>query len=370
METKETSERNYGIEWLRMISMFMVVLLHINGHGGILGNSQNSNLWLISNILEALCIIAVNLFALTTGYLYFNKKIKIKNILNLWLEIFFYSVGIAIVFYAFKLETFDLKEFLKFCFPIYSEQYWYFKAYFFLFLLMPLLNIVINKTSKKKLLSFIFVFFISLMLFCVQGDIINLLGGYSTTWLAFLYLVGGAIGKYKLAIKIKGKQVRAYVYLLLYIFVVALSLLCGYFVMQFRGVSQICITSYISVFNTLGCVFFFLFFINIKFQPNKIISFLSKTSFGVYLIHEHAFVRAHCMTNRFMFVLEYNPFVALLIILGSALAIYLACSLVEFARQMLFKLCRVNKATSWVDKKLCDIYDKIKIEEDVNINKD
>lgn len=76
METKETSERNYGIEWLRIISMLMVVLIHINGSGGVIENSSGTRFWLLSNILHALCVIAVNLFALISGYLYLIKKLK------------------------------------------------------------------------------------------------------------------------------------------------------------------------------------------------------------------------------------------------------------------------------------------------------
>ena len=33
-------ERNYGIDFLRIISMFMIVILHILGNGGILASVQ------------------------------------------------------------------------------------------------------------------------------------------------------------------------------------------------------------------------------------------------------------------------------------------------------------------------------------------
>ena len=35
---KTIKERNLGIDLLRMISMFLIVILHIQGHGGILEN--------------------------------------------------------------------------------------------------------------------------------------------------------------------------------------------------------------------------------------------------------------------------------------------------------------------------------------------
>lgn len=35
------TERNVGIDMLRIISMYMVVILHINGIGGIILNTQS-----------------------------------------------------------------------------------------------------------------------------------------------------------------------------------------------------------------------------------------------------------------------------------------------------------------------------------------
>lgn len=259
--------------------------------------------------------------------------------------------------------------------PILGGKYWYFTAYFYLFLIMPLLNIVVNKTPKKILivLTFIILFaFTTYSRFNVYlsgADWLSLGGGFLTGWLATLYLIGGIIAKYNISLKIRKQEISLYFYLLLFLVNVALSLIFGFVILKIRGRTTIVVESYNSIFNAISSILLFMFFVKRKFRYNKFISFFGKTSFGVYLIHENRLVRARCVLNRFMFVLEYNPFVALLIILGSALAIYLACSLVEFARQMLFKMCRVNKATSWVDKKLCDIYDKIKIEEDVNINK-
>lgn len=371
---KVSSERNYGIEWLRILSMLMVVIIHINGSGGVIENSSGTNFWLLSNILHALCVIAVNLFALISGYLYFNKKIKLKNIFNLWLEVFFYSVGIAIIFYLLKLETFSWKSFLGYCLPITSGKYWYFTAYFYLFLLMPLLNIVINKTPKKFLIVITAIILIAFTTYSRINvhfsavDRLSIESGFSTVWLATLYLVGAIIAKYNIGVKFKNQEVKPYFYLLFFLFSVGLSLLFGFVASKINGRPLIVVESYNSIFNAISSMFFFMFFVRKKFKPNKIISFLSKMSFGVYLIHENRIVRAHCVLNRFGFVFNYHPFVSLLILIGCAIAIYLACSIVEFLRQMLFKVCRVNKATDWADKKLCAFYDKIKIEDSVAPN--
>ncbi|MBQ0106117.1 MAG: acyltransferase, partial [Armatimonadetes bacterium] len=62
--------RNYGIDILKIISMFMVLLLHIIGDGGILPKTTlftaNDS---IANILEILSYCAVDIFVICTGYL-------------------------------------------------------------------------------------------------------------------------------------------------------------------------------------------------------------------------------------------------------------------------------------------------------------
>ena len=37
-------EKNYGIEWLRILSMYMVAVLHTLGQGGILGSFKQGDL--------------------------------------------------------------------------------------------------------------------------------------------------------------------------------------------------------------------------------------------------------------------------------------------------------------------------------------
>jgi surface polysaccharide O-acyltransferase-like enzyme len=62
-------ERLGGVDLFRVISMFMVVVLHVNGIGGVLRNPANqplSPLWFASSVINILCVIAVNCFALIT----------------------------------------------------------------------------------------------------------------------------------------------------------------------------------------------------------------------------------------------------------------------------------------------------------------
>ena len=41
------SSRNHGIDALRILSMLMIVMLHVIGHGGIIKTSESINYWII-----------------------------------------------------------------------------------------------------------------------------------------------------------------------------------------------------------------------------------------------------------------------------------------------------------------------------------
>ena len=65
-------ERNYGIDLLKIVSMFMVVILHILGHGGVLEHALDLSLNdTIAWFIEILCYPAVNIFALTKAHILF-----------------------------------------------------------------------------------------------------------------------------------------------------------------------------------------------------------------------------------------------------------------------------------------------------------
>ena len=77
-----TNERKYGIDLLRMIAMFMVVILHVLGQGGILNTVSSLSLnYEIAWFLEISAYCAVNCYALISGYVGINSKFKFTNII-------------------------------------------------------------------------------------------------------------------------------------------------------------------------------------------------------------------------------------------------------------------------------------------------
>lgn len=69
--------RNYGIDFLRMISMIMIVMLHTLGHGGILRSvSFLSVHYQIAWLLEVIAFGAVNTYAMCSRSKFLSKLLK------------------------------------------------------------------------------------------------------------------------------------------------------------------------------------------------------------------------------------------------------------------------------------------------------
>ena len=202
--SSERGERNYGIDLLRVVSMFMVCVLHVLGLCGILPNVKfSTGQYAAAWFLKIACYGAVNCYALISGFVGYRSKFKLSNLAVLWLQVALTGGLIAVGFAAYHgtLQPSVLLEFL----PIWMKRYWYFTAYFGLFFLMPILNAGINAIDKRVFEACLVCLFILFSVVCYFKQLFQLDDGYSMLWLAYLYLVGGYIAKYKPFTKIKSR---------------------------------------------------------------------------------------------------------------------------------------------------------------------
>ena len=107
-------ERNYGIDLLRIISMSMIVMLHVLGHGGVLNASaQNTVGYGVAWFLESAAYCAVNCYALISGYVGYGTKHKYSNIVVLYLQVVFWTIAIQAVFMVVMPGTVGITDIVK-----------------------------------------------------------------------------------------------------------------------------------------------------------------------------------------------------------------------------------------------------------------
>ncbi|ORX78487.1 hypothetical protein BCR32DRAFT_270054 [Anaeromyces robustus] len=148
-------KRNYGIDILKMVSMFMVIQLHIIGKSKIVNKNPKDTNFLISYFMLIYAYCAVNLFAMTSGYLIVNTKYSRFKIIPTWLNVSYYAGLINVLFKIIPvLSTYHtvtnieiIKAYLT---PVTSKYYWYFTCYFALYFFIPYINQMLHSIDKKQ----------------------------------------------------------------------------------------------------------------------------------------------------------------------------------------------------------------------------
>ena len=140
-----------------------------------------------------------NGFALISGMVGF-KSFHYSNLLFLWFIVLFYSVGIDLYFKIFIKYSIIKYDFSKDFFPIIFKRYWYFTAYFGMYLFLPVINKGISHLNKYEF-SLVVITILCLLVFWrdlknPNSDVFEFKNGFSLIWLLTFYLTGAYIGKY------------------------------------------------------------------------------------------------------------------------------------------------------------------------------
>ena len=332
-------KRNYGIDIARLLAMFMVILLHNLSNGGILQfdntSLKNMNFWFIEN----LAIVAVNLFALITGFLMVEHKVRIKRLKSLWFEVWFWSVSITLLVFLIT-QKFSLTMFIKSVFPVLFKEYWYFNAYIVLYLLIPFLNSGFNILNHKKIKNII----ISLVFLSVTAGFIGNLfedEGYSALWLIVLYLIGATLKKVKI-------RINKNIFLALYFLGAVVSLIGEFISLRFIGHTGHWL-SYNSPIILLQSVSLFVYLVQIKVNNSFLKNFLrwaSPLSFAVYLIDTNPSF-FNLFHQKMSFITDYNSGLGMLILIVISIILFMAFLLLDYIRYVTFNWVRKLKVRKY-----------------------
>lgn len=344
--------RNYGIDLLRLVAMFMVVILHVLGHGGVL-SATTGDKHHIAWLLETAAYCAVDCYAIISGFVSYNedeRPYRYAKFFGFWLQILTYSFGITLLAFLLKPDSIGLKTVIKSFFPIASNMYWYVSAYAGLFFIIPWMNKLIRSCEKKdatRLIVVVFTVFIGYVTFAnFFDDCFKLMGGYSFVWLSILYLVGAWLKKCDIPNSIRNSY---------FLIGSTICIVFSWVVHEFIPLSFSDIfvnyTSFTIVFVALSFVSVFSK-LQISFRFSKVIACFAPAAFGVYLIHVQPIVWGHFMNSAFIWIADFSVYLIPILVIASAFCIFMICLLIEKARLVLFKLLKINQFINFTEKKL------------------
>ena len=347
----DAGKRNYGVDLLRLLAMFMVLCLHVYGHGGILEKLPRlSASYEAAWLAEILCLCCVNCYMLISGYVSCRTDGRASRLAVLWLRVFYYSVLLTALTKLLYPGSVTGQDWLCSVLPVLFNRYWFFTAYFAVYLLMPVLNAASRSLSKKQLEGCLLglLLFFSVFPTLLHQDPFGTGFGNSALWFSFVYLVGAYIRCYPPL-----KQWRQSQLLLLYLGSCGIMWLSKLLIELRSSRIGNHLLPYCSPLVLLSAVALLLLFSRMEVSDARIpwIKKLSPLAFSVYLIHEHPLFREHVI-EKLSFLGECPLPLMLLGHLAAVLALYIFCLGVDAVRESLFRRLKIGTRLRDLEDKL------------------
>lgn len=185
-----TTTRNSSIEVLRLLAIFGIVVMHVNGP--LLSTALGINsIWI--QIENSIFNCGVSVFVLISGY--FGIKRTSRKILILELSALVYSLAGS--FLTFIVCGGGYSQLIKAFLPFSTNEFWFFTCYLLILLFAPYLNEFVVSSSQRqfeKLLSALCLLFVLLPTVLYFHPLES---GKNVLNLVFVYLLGGYLRRFK-----------------------------------------------------------------------------------------------------------------------------------------------------------------------------
>ena len=367
--------REAKFEVLRVIAMLMVVTLHYLDKGGLLHSADvdksgaNLAFWL----LEAFCLVSVNLYVMISGYFLMDSRFTLRRLVKLWCEVFFYSVlvaGICLIAGIADRDTylnfFNLQYFVL---PVVNKHYWFASAYILMYLFSPLLGAAMKKLSKQQhlMLLLTMICVLSLPKSFVPAELTIDDHGLSLVWFLCLYVLAAYIRLYGLPFLKTGKSCLVWYVFFAVLIPGGMLIVSGLRQIVVNGAAEAAaegegyllgfldpgfkyllttMDDYNHILVLGASVALFCFFVNWKPKKNLVLDVLARIApytFGVYLLHEHLMLRYAWPV--WLGVNKAYGAARILHLLLTVLIIFIVGILVDALRSLLFD--QVEKLIDW-----------------------
>ncbi len=351
------STRAYGLDALKLLAMFMVLILHIAGNGGLVAScAEDSAQYHATWLLVTLAYCAVNVFAMVTGYLMVNRKVKYERLFGMWFQVVFYTVLMGILLYIIYPQSVTLKFILQSLFPASFNFYWYFSAYVGLFFFMPYLNKLLQRLSFREATALVITIFV--LLSCVSTatyqDPFSVDNGYSVFWLAAMYVLGAYTAQYQPLKRVKSRWFFAGYFVLALLTWGSRPLIKWLSVAILgRELGSGILQSYTSPTVVCMAVLLLLGFsrLSVPAWLGKVLAFASPLSFAVYIIHYHPLFLRAVINGRLVKFADANVLLTVGAMLLFACIVFVGCLLIEAGRSALFKWMRVYRLSRFLGER-------------------
>lgn len=339
-------QRNYGIDFLRLIAMFYVVIIHLLGHGGIQANITERSSHFAAWTLFICVYSTVDIYVIISGYVGYRngaQRIRYGRYVKLWLQVVFYGILAVLITKFFGTQPVTPGMILECFIPLTANQYWFFTKYSMLFLAMPVINRFAADCTERELTM---VTAVSAGIYSCYATFVfpkyetfDLNGGYSLLWFLVLYLVGVWLKKCDIPGKISKR--KALVLLVVTTLIpVFLKTEGAYISTKIWGhsIAEDFFLLYISPTTLIIAVLYVIIFSQIHLHGilKRFTMIFAPSAFAVYLLHDNGLIREQFILEKFAFVAGYSAGKIVCMTIGFAAVIMVLGLCIDVVRKWTF----------------------------------
>ncbi len=328
--------RSSNIELYRIIMMLIIIAHHLVVNSGVTEAFSFKN---VTGNMIFLYLFGfggkpmIDGFLLITGYFSIKGKFTVEKALKVLAEIVFYKVGFYFLFCLLGLQTFDFQSFKETVFYVFYAGHTAFPAtYFWLYLLTPFLNKLVDGLSKKNyqcLLGVLLMYFTIISTVIDTVDTFNELGWYVT-----VYFIGGYLRLYEP--KFLNNSVKSGLLSLVSLLACYASIL-AIINDHIEGITKLSPFYYVQnahkLLGVLLAITSFQFFRHLKVPTSRIVNTMASSIFGVLLIHGNGATMRKWLWRDFLdikghYEWEWLPLYSIVCVV----AIFLVCTALDLIR--------------------------------------
>lgn len=332
-------QRSSNMELLRIFSMLIIVLHHCAVHGKFdFGYAE-----FIPNRLGIRLIslgqLGVMMFMMITGYYQCKSVFKWKKPALVWAAAEFYSLGIYIITLVTGYNEFSWEDLYSSAAIVLHRRYWFVNAYIAVYLLSPVLNAFAEKASRTQFLTVLCSMTAALsVLPTLTGRDIFLESGKSVMWMSIVYLTGAYLRYYPDARVTKRRIALAGAAGSLVLFAAA-TVYVDRLIMADESMKKYAShiyddASFTPMFTLALCIF--ALFTTVDIPYSKVINFIGASTFGIYLIHDNAYMRKILWVELFGFNKHMMNTLLIPYMGCCAIVVFICCMLTDKVRALIF----------------------------------
>ncbi|MBR5418948.1 acyltransferase family protein [Candidatus Saccharibacteria bacterium] len=334
---KKSDSRIAYFDYLRVAAIVAVVFLHVAANKWY-STDVNGFAWQTFNIYDSIARWGVSIFVMISGALFLSKETPTKilykkHILRLLIAFLVWSIIYALI----NGKSFDIPGLVS----VIKGHYhmWFIPMIIGLYMCVPLLKPIVKKTETTKyflFLSLIFAFIIpeATRLISVFGDsTINKIAGAASSWISDMHLdmILGYTSIFVLGYYLHEKQLEKKHRLWIYVggVIGAIATIMLSVAASLKAQKAVGFYGNFTLNVLLEAIAVFTWFKYRDFKNNKVISGLSKLSFGVYLVHPLVLQKLSqwtgLTTRSFNAVLSVPTIVGIVLLVSFSISAILKC---------------------------------------------